>query len=176
MSWTLSLFAGAADEIASRLKSDTDLLALTLQHIRANASVTDNDLAVFRDLLSAGLNGQWVADGTTDSLDALCWLLDFVSESVTPSQIQCFKSISLLEDTGLLKYFRAEDSPFPLPRTEKLAGLCGVLLNSKMAAVLHGEEQLEDPPDQNTRMFRTLLLDLIESLLAERLDLFLVLK
>lgn len=123
---------------------------------------------------AAGLNGEWINDGTTDSLDALCWLLSRLVEDVTPSEILYFRSFRHPEDTGLLVHFRPKDSPFPLPRCDEIPGYCGILLATRITGILESEGRESEAADQNTRMFRALILDLIESLAEEQLDLFLI--
>jgi hypothetical protein len=115
-------------------------------------------------------------DCNIEYFDALCWLAEVGGEKIQVPEFAYFRGLRYLDDTGVWPWFQISPPPFPVPVCPDPFPEIGFLRGSDIEQqVLSSAGSLPKCQDAEATNARQQLLDVLETIVEDRLDVLAIL-
>lgn len=149
-----------------------------VDRVRQNAqqlpALTEEDLSTIENLVREGISGAWPQSSANDAFVAYHWLMETVAEPIIVESLLGFRSWSYSSGAGLWESFLRERPPFPAPCGLGDVPNVGFLSVNDMIGILAGNVSDDTAVAPASRVVRSEVLEIMESLVEDRIDLIAV--
>ena len=149
-----------------------------VERVRRNAmqlpALTEEDLSTIEKLVSDGIGEGWPQSSANDAFVAYHWLMETIAEPIIVESLFGFRSWSYWSGAGLWPSFLRERPPFPAPCGLGDVPNVGFLSVDNMIGILAGDESEDMVVAPASRVVRSEVLEILESLVEDRIDLIAV--
>ncbi|MES2792230.1 MAG: hypothetical protein V4719_21615 [Planctomycetota bacterium] len=177
MSYSVHFFGIDAQQLTDKFgASHQPLVELVAQRIRQARRFSKKDVLSTVSKVAAICEARLPADCDAEYFHALCWLAEVVGEKIAIPSFVAFRHIHFLNDTGVWQWLSRSEAPFSLPRCEDPPPTVGYINTDDMEQwAVPGLIQLPAADIPESRYARQEFLEVLESLVEDKLDLLAVL-
>jgi hypothetical protein len=173
--YSIYFFVMDAADFAAQLVERRLLLDRMVERIRSELECSEREIEESLELAERLCLGKLPDDCEPEYFSALCWLAEAGSEKVQIPPFVLFRSLSFLDDIGIWPFLRKSRPSFAMPVCSDPPPEVGFLPSGDASNMLAELQELPECDDSEATDARQEFLEVLETIVDDRLDLLAVL-